>query len=423
VQIPKFLQGIQGLAFATITALKLILMTLTPLSLDLAFVIGQVTRPSKWALAPYGQFMRGIISAWMTLPVDHPALVTSWTVDYFKGTVGLYVLVFLIKLPLLLLDILTGYALFEIVRREGLGDRKACFAFWLWFLNPYVFLVNEMWGAVDLFPTLLLLVTLGLLQVKKVFGAAATLFVATAFKLFPIMIVPIFPALRRRSKTTLLLVVSGLLGVAAYFLWVSSAGYDPFLALKQYDQFTQYFDEYLITTTADQSVGLATIGIIASYAIMWEKWRHDRKEWLDAALLVFLIYFAFGNWFPQYLIWVIPFLTADAAMGGRRLRYLASLISSALFMDIAAFYGYFSSNGHAFFFIPAVGPTLMQALSAYATFSRENLVIILLGPLARASFICTAILYSIKIIDERTNLFSALMNRLTKSARVVTNVE
>lgn len=281
MQTPKFLRGLQGVAFIATTAVKMFLMTITPMSLDLAFLVDQMMSPSKWANAPYGIFMRLILQGWQLLPVDHPQLITSWTVDYFLGSPGLYLLVFLIKFPLLLLDVLTGCALFAIVSSEGIGERRASMTFWLWFLNPYVFLVNEMWGAVDLLPTLLLLVALAALQNKKIVSGAFAFAAATAFKLFPILLLPVFPALGKRSKTTALFVTMGLVGIGVYYWWTFTAGFDSWLALKQYDQFSQYFDEYVITTIAGEAIGLATVGLIVSYAVIGEKWRNDRTKWLD----------------------------------------------------------------------------------------------------------------------------------------------
>lgn len=414
MRIPKFLSGLQGVAFTATSAVKIALMTITPMSFDLAFLVDEITAPSKWANAPYGIFMQLIFRGWQLLPVDHPQLVTSWTPDYFNGSPGLYILVFLLKFPLLLLDILTGYVLFTIVRSEGLGDKKASMAFWLWFLNPYVFLVNEMWAAVDLLPSLLLLVALAALQRKKIVGGAFAFAAATAFKLFPILLLPVFPALGKRSRTTALFVTMGLVGIGVYFWWTLAAGFDPWLALKQYDPFTQYFDEYVIATLAGETVGLATVGLIVSYAIIGEKWVHDRTEWLDAALLVFLVFFAFGNWFPQYFIWAIPLVTFDVAIGRRRRVYLLSLIASALFMGIAAFYFYFTSVGHAFFFMPLYNQSITSALGSYTSFVRDNLVVLLLGPLARTIFITTCMLYILKLVQSRTSIVSHFFDIIRK---------
>jgi hypothetical protein len=85
---------------------------------------------------------------------------------------------------------------------------------------------------------------------------------------------------------------------------------------------------------------------------------------------------------------------------------LLSLTASALFMGIAAFYFYFTSVGHAFFFMPLYNQSITSALGSYTSFVRDNLVVLLLGPLARTIFITTCMLYILKLVESRTSIIS-----------------
>ena len=405
----------QRLALISVTALKAILMTITPLSLDLAFTVSQISSSSPWGKSPYGRFMESVLYIWQILPVDHPAVASSWTVDFFHASPGLYLLVFMLKLPLLGLDLLTGALLYKMVENAKLGRDRANLAFWLWFLNPYVLIVNEMWGAFSLLPTLLALwACASFRENEKTLRAAAVLAGAIAANLFAIMILPMFLILNKQRRSRLILIAGGILGVAIYFGWVSYAGYDPWISLKQYDQFTQYFDEYLISgifAGPTHEIGLATLGVVLSYAIVARKWLGGKRGVFDATLLTFLVYFAFGLWFPQFLIWMIPFLVLDVAIGGRRLTYMIVLLSSALFLDLVAFYPYFTSNGNALFFIPATMPIIARAVAAYRTFAIDTFVILVAGPLSRAIFIATCLAYSFALVEKQTKFLTSLRKR------------
>jgi hypothetical protein len=380
------------------------------MSLDLAYLISQVTQPSKWNRTPYGRMMECVFKAWQAIPVDHPLLATSWTAEIFHPSAGLYLLVFMEKLPLLILDIAAGLLIYEILLSEGLGEKKASLGFFLWFLNPYVILVNESWGAVDLIPTLLVLSTIFLLRARRPLQGATAFGAAIAAKLFPVLLLPIFLSIGKRSKFTLAFVTSAFLGVGAYVAWASYAGFDLGLQLHQYDPFTQFFDEYRFLTSSGSYIGLAPIALVVTYAFLAEKWPRDHARLYEPMLVVFLVFFAFSNWFPQFLMWMIPLLILDGIVSEKRSWiFMCVLLSSALFINVFSFYPYFTANGHAFFFILANTPALKQAVANYESLAGNALIVTLALPIARALFTVTCLIYSLKIAQERTGIISDLL--------------
>jgi hypothetical protein len=384
------------------------------MSVDLAYAISRTLTHATQGRTPYGVFIGAVIAFWGTLPVDHPSILTGWTVDFFQPSFGLYLLVFLLKLPLLVLDLLTGVLIYRISLNAGVSEHKAAVAFSLWFLNPYVMLTNEMWGSVEILPTFLLVLVYAFSRTRKgQIGAAFTYAAATAVKLFPVILLPIYPAVfRARRKLSLMFVLACALGVGTYFGWVSFAGYNPWFQLRQYNLFTQYFDEYVISTTGGIQVGLATIALILTYVLIAERWPRDERASFDGALLILLVFMAFTSWFPQSLIWLIPFLILDVAFGDRSIAYLIVLLSSAFFFDIVAFYPYFTANSSAFFFIPAKDYVTKSVVAAYETFAKADANVLFGGPFARALFSATCIVYSLKLIEKRTGLISTLQKLL-----------
>jgi hypothetical protein len=397
---------------------KASLMTLSPMSLDLAYAVHQTLVGSVQGRTPYGIFIKTMIAFWTAIPVDHPSLLTNWTVDIFQPSFGLYLLVFLLKFPLLVLDVLTAVVIYWFALNAEVGKDKARFAFFLWFLNPYVLLTNEMWGTVEILPTFLLVLAFGSLQIKRSrIWSALTYAGATAVKLFPFILLPIFLSVYRpRRKLSLLFVLACALGVSSYFAWISLAGYSPWFQLKQYDLFTQNFDEYVLSATTGAAVGLATIALIITYVLIAERWPRDQAATFDGALLILLVFFGLSSWFPQSLIWLIPFLVLDTVIGNRSIHYLIILLSSALFFDVIAFYQYFTANGNAFFFVPASNHILKIAVTAYETFAKTDAIVLFGGPFARALFFATCMIYSLRIIEKRTGLISTFIELIKHSS-------
>ncbi|MGD0177139.1 MAG: hypothetical protein ABSC50_09985 [Candidatus Bathyarchaeia archaeon] len=396
-------------------ATKAVVMTLTPMSLELAFLMSQVTYPSKWDLTPYGKMMEYIFKLWQAIPVDHPVLATSWTVEVFKASTGLYLLVFMEKFPLLILDFVTGLLLYQILLREGLSEKKASIGFFLWFLNPYVIVVNQMWAAIDLIPTLLLLLSIFFVQARKPLRGAVAFGAAIAAKLFPVLLLPIFASIGKRSKFTLAFVTSTVLGVGAYFAWVAYAGFNPGFQLQQYDPFMQYFEDYAVVTSNGAHIGLATVALIVVYAFVAEKWPRTSERLYEPVLMAFLVWFALSNWFPQFLMWMIPLLIIDGIVSEKKhWVFTVILLSTALFLDVFALYPYFTANGHAFFFIPADTAALRQAVAAFESLANDIIIVGLAEPIARDLFTFTCLIYMLKIAAERTGLNSALSSLLRR---------
>jgi len=387
-------------------------MTVTPLSTDF---LAQITYQTKF-LTPYQLLATSILQIWYLLPFDHPQIsthLTLWTAQFLHATTGLYLLVFMLKLPLLILDILAGSLIYAITLRNSTNAKRARFAFFLWFLNPYVLVMNEMAGAIDLLPVVLFLLSILFLQRPKhlVKGALANA-AAMALKLFPIVLLPIFPMVGGRSRFSWVVVASGLLGVATYFAWVIAGGYNPGAQLLSYGPFTQSFDDFVLATSTGKQIGVAAISLVLTYVVLAERWPRTRDSIVDALLLTLLGYFAFASWVPHYFVWLIPFLVLDRAINLRNSTYLIVLHLSAILIVVAAFPSYFTADGNAFFFVPPLSSQLTSAIEIYQRVVQQGFVTIVGIPIVRALFTITCILYWTRLLETRTGLISQLTKRL-----------
>ncbi len=412
---------------SVVFALKAYLTAITPLSLEFTYAVMEALfGHTYYSRAPYSYLLRGLYQTWLALPIEHPALKSVWRADFFHPSFSAYILVFLLKSPLLLLDLATVLALYLALKHMRPDRARAGLVAWT--LNPYLVLMNEMWAPVDLLPTFfmfvgLLLVALG----KRKTIAMLSVGLSIALKLFPLMAIPGIVATSRRRVAYLAAVLTSAIGIAIYFIWVSNAGYNPLLGMQTYDIFTQYFGfEFTIKTLehappgfgfGQDVVGIATVAVVIMAVLVLEKWPHDSEYALDAALLLLLTYLALSNFWPQYLLWVLPLLTIDFALRKRPITYLITLCASALVLDLTVFHSYFTANSAAFFFVPADSEPLKAVVMGFEQFATDDLVVALIQPLTRLVFTVTSFAYAYHIIEDRTKLFSAIFGDLHLSDR------
>lgn len=399
-------------------------MTATPSSLELSYFITHILIPhSIEGATPYGLLLRGIVNLWKMLPVDHPAVASFWTESTFSPSFSAYLLVFLVKLPILIVDIIVGATIFWYLRVRK--PEAANFGLLLWALNPYVLVFNEMWGPVDLVPAALMFASVAMMQGKDRLGpSVASWILSVASKLFPLMILPAFLGINNiRSKRVRLCVflVSGAIGVTLYAYWLMAAGYQPWITLREQGIVTQYFDEFYMSTIyvttlymegSNHVLGLGTVALIIVSVLILEKWPRDPATLMDACIVILLTFFVFASWFPQFLLWVIPFLTVDIALRKRNILYTLVILSSATFISIIGFYYYITSNWTAFFFIPADSQFLQSAMQILGNFAQSELVTELGGPLARSAFSVTCLVYVLRVIEEKTHSISIIIRKV-----------
>jgi len=92
----------------------------------------------------------------------------------------------LVKTPMLITDVVTTLVLYKLVG-QLFGREKARIASLLFFLNPISIWISAAWGQYESIPTLFTVLSLYLLLNKKVVSSALSLFIATLYKVYPII--------------------------------------------------------------------------------------------------------------------------------------------------------------------------------------------------------------------------------------------
>ncbi|MEM3522887.1 MAG: hypothetical protein QXD78_07610, partial [Candidatus Bathyarchaeia archaeon] len=239
----------------------------------------------------------------------------------FQNSLEINLLIFLLKLPILIADIACGILVYFLTKIFSSNEAFLALALWLW--NPYITITAEMLGSNDLIAVAFMLFSLLLFMKKRIFLSSLFLSFGMAFKLFPILMLPIYSIFLIKNKkpySLMILLLLSILGFNIYSYWVSLSGIEFLYSLIEYNPLTQYFSEITLKPYAS-TIGLSLTSIAIYCFILYEYWQLNIENLFDSVLGFLLVFFSFFNWQPQYLLWVLPLLTLDFSLYSNRRIY------------------------------------------------------------------------------------------------------
>lgn len=237
---------------------------------------------------------------------------------------------FMFKLPYLLFELATLFVLGKILVSQGVkGDTgvkgkvsSIAQLIKLWMLNPLIIFTFYIYGRYDAFVFFVLALVLLLLKKQKNYLAATMLGAAVLFRVYPLMLVPIFVLIvgktwAERIKYLLLislpyatwLLVKMVLGVGLKeATWLVSGPHQSFMysfafelaqGFKIYPFFLGYFGLLVwlfLQSSNNQNLLRKThrVGESASFA--------------KYSLVTLLLFLSLSTFLPNYPVWVFPFL-------------------------------------------------------------------------------------------------------------------
>jgi len=385
------------IAFSVIAVVvKVALSAISLISYDVIYLLGFLVEGWVKTPAPWVLIAEPFYKLWMALPIDHPNLG-----PWIRGVAppplpAAYSLVLLIKLPILVADVVCAFLVKGITAEYG-GRRYGVLAATVWLLNPYVLLTGDMQGSVELIPVAFTLAGILFLKKKRVSLGSIVLGLGVALKLFPIVLLPVLSIfyLRLRRVRDFVKVFLGLIGgLVVYVVWLSVYGFDFAGSLIFYTPFTTVASELILTPYASK-IGLATISAFVFCFILYMYWNVVPESLFEVVLGFLLVYMAFFDWWPQYLLWLIPFMTVDLILRRKwsRFYFVALLVSAFLFGLIMFEFAPLNSA----FFIPASTREL-DALSRFVRGIHNDIIMVLVGsPILRSIFAGVAVVYSAEI--------------------------
>jgi hypothetical protein len=312
---------------------------------------------------PYGgpyaglmTFLAPFFALWMILPVAHPAVSEIITRSYhFVASPEGWLLIFVMKLPILVFDLLAGILIFFLVRWSTNSTQNAGKAFMVWYLNPYNVYMIEIWGSFDIVPAAVVLLAVICGYKKQWIATGLTLFVATALRLFPILLLPVFVLCSSKEgrQATLKLAFSFLtpLGCAFIYSVYQLGSLEALLAfaMKTAAEQPWLLDFYGIPITS-APLQLALFLYPVQLYIMVRSWKAESMSLTNLALAFLLVHFSSALHEPYHFTWVTPLLIAQYGIDQDRPTLLTLLFVSAL-LSVFGVLGVSTIGG--FFGVPA----------------------------------------------------------------------
>ena len=390
---------------------KIALATVSIASDDFIFLLrnivaGWTRSPVPWVLitGPFYQL-------WLSLPINHPDL-SAW-IGGFEPPPGptTYALTFMIKLPILIADVICAFLVRSIVA-EYRGKHDGILAAAIWLLNPYVLLTGEMDGSIELIPIALTLFSILCMKKGRISIGSLALGLGITLKLFPIILMPalgVYYLRLKRTREFLKILLSAIAGLSFYILWTSAWGVEFGYSLLFYTPFTTVASELILTPYASR-IGLSTVSTLVFCFVLYIVWIVRDENLLDVVSGSLLAYMAFLDWWPQYLLCLVPFITIDLVVTRRWSRfYFVVLLLSAFFFNLIMFK---FAPANSAFYIPAF-TTELKTLSGFLQHVyRDPIMVLVASPILRSIFAGVAVFYCAEICVRNSPRLKALLGRV-----------
>ncbi len=244
---------------------------------------------------------------------------TEWMKDWGSFHVSGHPHIFrdllVMKLPLLIADLLTGWILLMIVP----ATKKRLTAY-LWFFNPFTLYAIYGFGNLDIIPTLLVISSIASAKFHRWTWSYIFLGVAAGFKLFPLLLLPFWFLIDPRSFKQKL--PGAFLSVAITAFCFGPLLFQPILLQSL---FISNLTSGIFNATIQLGSGSELPLYLVVYGLLFFAVLHKKIQLsLETILLVVIgSLFALSHFHPQWIIWITPALVLLLVEG--KIGYLETL--------------------------------------------------------------------------------------------------
>jgi len=261
-----------------------------------------------------------------------------WTlindIGQLRHTSGFTLLMYWLKLPYLIVDIL---CLILLLRNKFSTLNSQFSILILWWFNPVVIYTCYLMGQFDIFISLFILLAL-VFSEKKPLLSSVFLGLGAGFKPFPLLLLLLLPGNKIKNL---------IFGFGTYFLIIAPWLGSP--AFKQYALLASQSDKIFfanIPISGSQYLPLFLLGLIVIY---WWNYYHPKAipqwAWLAAPLILF---YSVTHYHPQWFIWVMPLLVVGVISQARLIYPYAIMLlahfTTVLFFEPSLNFGLFGYN-------------------------------------------------------------------------------
>ncbi|MBU1853384.1 MAG: hypothetical protein KJ957_05020 [Candidatus Omnitrophica bacterium] len=236
------------------------------------------------------------------------------TINLFASQQGIFKILFLFKLPYLFFDIACAFLLVKMIK----DVEKQMVALKFWMVNFLTLFVIYMWGKYEIIPIFFILLSMYFARRGRHNVSLLVLGISVLFRYYSLFFVlPFAFILGKTNRERIKLVFLGFLPLAVLTLLVE--GISPFRFGTQLSGFFQLglkgqFGFFLNKITISSSFRTVSLYLfpIFYFLVLWHSYffkNHPVCNIENYALVILLFFYATSNFYPQYFIWMMPFLT------------------------------------------------------------------------------------------------------------------
>jgi hypothetical protein len=268
-------------------------------------------------------FLAPFFAVWQALPIAHPTITRALSQPYSAEG---YLLIFLMKSPIILFDFFAG-VLVSLIARASTAKPIALKAFFVWYLNPYPTYLMEYQGTYDIVSTVFVLLSLLLAMRKRPITAGLSISIATLMRLYPALALPalVLYALMKQSKRAALVLSASFFGPILSALFVEMLSLGSFAALVTTLGKITTISPWLLDFAGMPIIPFLTLTpflIVVQVYLAGRFWRGEMLSATNLLLSSLLVLLVASYHHSYHLIWLLPLLTVY---------YVASDDSTVLF--------------------------------------------------------------------------------------------
>lgn len=223
------------------------------------------------------------------LPADFFIWINDWGPNQNNYS-NLYYFMLILKLPYLFFDLGIGYLLYKIYNKKILT---------IWLFNPLSLYLIYVLANFDIVPVFLSILSFYLLKKSHYNLAFIFLGIATALKLYPLLLFPFY--LFYYSTNIKKIIINTFAFLLPLFISIV-----PFI-------FNPYFIEAFSGSGLTQKITESKILYIPIYPLLYflifTIYIFSKNRYIEKSFLwLFLAFIIFVNFHPQWLLWFLPFI-------------------------------------------------------------------------------------------------------------------
>ncbi len=305
-------------------------------------------------------------------------------------------ILFFQKIPVIIADILLGVILGKVVfdATRSVKAKKLAMAGYL--LNPYTFMGSILYFQFDPIPALFTVLALYFFRRDEVELSAISLGMGIAFKIYPIILFPVFLAFlkEKRIRFSLLSALPSVLCVLPFLVldyprffhalfyqstWSGNSTYWRFVwEGLGFEYYPKGETSPLLMQVTSANTALTVLSLLLLYIYLWKK--VDDVSLERGILLTFLVFFVTYRFIQDnHAMWVIPFAIIDGIVNGNwfeRFWYVPLL---------------FYTGTRWFYYILSMPSWLWGFYYLEYIFRYRNLVMYLIFPLFTFTYLLTSL--------------------------------